>query len=92
MGKRYAPGVLTPNCGDVQNLKSFVNVPVFIFHDEKDMNVPIAVTRDLMEKLASVGVHVVARIKPDKGHESPGMEGIEAFKKWAMEIVNDRGL
>jgi predicted esterase len=69
-----------------------MNVPVFIVHDEKDMNVPIAATRDLMEKLASVGAHVVARIKPDKGYESPGMEGIEAFKKWAMDIVNGRGL
>jgi predicted esterase len=88
MGERYAPDTSPPDFRDAENLKSFRNIPVFIFHGEQDMNVPIEATRDLVAKLRNAGARVEARIEPDKGHESPSREGIEMFKEWVGQVLN----
>ena len=31
----------------------------------------------------------VTVIEPDKGHESPSREGIEVFKKWVGQVLNE---
>ena len=90
LGGRYAGSEHPPDFRDVRNLQPFRGVPIFIFHGEKDMNVPIASTRDLAAKLQQVGARVELRVEPEKGHEFPSREGINAFKTWLTQVVADR--
>jgi predicted esterase len=89
MGDTYARDSNPPDFSKEKNLRSFRGIPVFIFHGEKDMNVPIAATRDLVARLRNAGARVETRFEPDKGHESPSREGIEAFKKWVAGVVRE---
>jgi predicted esterase len=87
MGRRYAPGENPPDFSDERNLQAFRNIPVFVFHGEKDRNVPIGATRELVGKLQKVGARVEFRVEPDKGHERPSREGIEVFKTWVRQVL-----
>jgi len=86
-GRHYAPGENPPDFTEEQNLQSFRNIPIFIFHGEKDRNVPIGATRDLVGKLQKVGAQVKLWIEPDKGHERPSREGTEVFKTWVSQVL-----
>jgi predicted esterase len=87
LGAQYATGSNPPDFTQERNLRSFRNIPIFIFHGEKDMNVPIAATRGLVRKLQEVGARVELRVEADKGHETPSDEGIEAFKAWLKNVL-----
>ena len=89
LGEKYAPDAHPPDFRDVRNLACFRGLPVFIFHGERDMNVPIAATRDLIAKLKNAGATVEARIEADKGHETPSDDGVRAFKQWARSVVGE---
>jgi predicted esterase len=87
LGVRYAGSANPPDFREERNLQPFRNIPIFVFHGERDMNVPIAATLDLVAKLRSVGARVELRVEPDKGHEFPSREGIESFKTWFKQVV-----
>lgn len=60
----------------------FQNVPVFVFHGQRDMNVSYAETEAFVATLAAAGAKVEFRSEPDKGHESAGDETVAAFFRW----------
>ena len=87
MGGTYAGNTNPPDFREERNLEMFRNIPIFVFHGEKDMNVPVGATRDLVSKLQKVGARVQFRVDPDKGHEAPSGEGVEAFKAWVNQVI-----
>lgn len=87
MGNRYAPDANPPDFKDEKNLKIFRGMPVFVFHGERDLNVPIADTKELVAKLRSAGARVEFFVDPAKGHELPGRDGLDAFARWSAGVV-----
>ncbi|MFH0736696.1 MAG: prolyl oligopeptidase family serine peptidase [bacterium] len=87
MGSKYAPNEISPDFRDEKNLTAFKNIPIFIFHGEKDLNVSLPLTKELAEKLKNAGAKVNLQIEPNKGHERPGKEIIDNYKKWVKEVM-----
>jgi predicted esterase len=86
MGARYARDANPPDFKLEKNLTPFRGVPIFIFHGEKDMNVPIGDTRALAERLKQKGALVEFCVDRQRGHGSPGAEGLTAFKNWVKTL------
>ena len=74
-----------PNFSEEKNLSAFADIPVFIFHGEKDMNCAFAITRDVAAKLTKAGARVELQIDPDKGHEMPKSGTIDVFHEMGRE-------
>jgi predicted esterase len=87
MGLRYAPQSQPPDFSDEKNLAAFRNMPIFIFHGEKDLNAPFPATRALAEKLVRAGASVEARFAADKGHENPGPQILDLYRKWVDRVM-----
>jgi predicted esterase len=87
IGSHYAPANLAPDFTNEKNLVSFGNVPIFIFHGEKDLNVSLQSTKDFADKLKSVGALVELQIEPGKGHSQPGNEILEIYMKWVESVM-----
>lgn len=87
LGGRYAPRETAPDFTDEKNLIPFRGVPLFIFHGGKDLNVSLPVTREVAAKLEKAGARVELRIEPDKGHERPGPESLEAYRQWVQRMM-----
>ena len=90
MGRNYASNANPPDFTEERNLQSFRNIPIFIYHGEKDRNVPIEATRDLVGKLEKVGAQVKLWIEPDRGHERPSREGTDQFLKWVGQVLKEK--
>ena len=80
---------VTPDFTEEKNLKTFRNMPIFIFHGEKDMNIKISSVKEVAKKLKKAGARVELQIDPEKGHESPSTETIERFMKWVEKVMNE---
>lgn len=78
-----------PNFLKNDYLKSFKNIPIFIFHGKRDLNTPYELTRHLVAKLKKAGALVNFHVGEDKGHETPGEDTIRAFHRWIREIAGD---
>jgi predicted esterase len=76
-----------PDFSEEKNLAPFAEIPVFIFHGEKDMNCAFAITRDVAAKLIKAGASVELQIDPDKGHEMPTNSTIDVFMKWVEKVM-----
>jgi len=77
----------TPDFTDGKNLKSFSNMPIFIFHGEKDMNLKISTAKEVAEKLKKAGAKVELQIDPEKGHQFPVDKTIELYMKWVEKVM-----
>ncbi len=65
---------------------SDVNVPVFLFHAEDDVNVDVAQTREATATLESMGKHVTTVIVPTGNHyDSMIQEGIPRGIEWLKQ-------
>jgi predicted esterase len=78
---------VTPDLTDEKNLKSFANIPIFIFHGERDMNIKISKVKEVAEKLKKAGAQVEFQIDPEKGHQSPADKTIEVYMKWVEKVM-----
>lgn len=87
IGSKYAPANLAPDFTDEKNLSSFGNIPIFIFHGEKDLNVSLQTTKNFAEKLKMIGAKVELQIEPGKGHSQPGKEIIDIYLKWVEKVM-----
>jgi len=60
-----------PICGgeDVSLAKEIVNVPVWAFHGEEDRNVPVKMSRDMIEAIKHAGGNPRYTEFPDAGHD-----------------------
>lgn len=77
----------TPNFLNEQKLTMFKNLPMFIYHGEKDLNAPFALTRQLVEKLKSAGAKVEFVTEPEKGHAEPSKETLKLFYDWLENVI-----
>ncbi|MFA7360652.1 MAG: prolyl oligopeptidase family serine peptidase [Candidatus Kapaibacterium sp.] len=87
IGSRYAPAELAPDFIDEKNLGSFKNVPIFIFHGEKDLNVSFQATLDFVDKMQKTGAKIELQTEPDRGHEFPGAATIEKYMRWIENVM-----
>jgi predicted esterase len=85
LGDRYTKGVPVPDFMDDKNLKSFKNIHVFMFHGEKDMNLPFTNAQRFADKLTHAGARVKFVSDSFAGHESPGIEVMSTFYGWIKE-------
>jgi len=85
LGDHYTKGVPVADFMDGKNLKSFKNIPVFMFHGEKDMNLPFTNAQKFAEKLTRSGARVKFVSDSFAGHESPGIEVMSTFYGWIKE-------
>jgi predicted esterase len=83
----YPDGQPTPNFLDEQKLTVFKNLPMFIFHGEKDQNAPFALTRELVDKLRRAGAKVEFITEPEKGHGEPSKENWQKFSRWVENVI-----
>jgi predicted esterase len=86
-GGRYAPNETPPDFTDEKNLIPFRNIPIFIFHGEKDLNVTLPITKDVAARLKKMGARVELQIEADKGHERPGKNTIDIYMKWVESVM-----
>ena len=86
----YPDGQPTPNFLDEQKLTVFKNLPMFIYHGEKDLNAPFALTKELVEKLKKAGAKVEFITEPEKGHQEPSKANFKKFTDWVDNIIRQR--
>ncbi len=70
-------------------LEPFQGVPAFVFHGERDLNVPFAGTEEFMTTLESAGAHVEFHTEEETGHENPGDETMAAYKRWVERVFGE---
>jgi len=88
IGKSYSKGLPAPDFMDEKNLIPFKNVPVFIFHGEKDRNVSFAVTKELKEKLEKIGAKVEYAFDTEEGHSAPTKPSMDKYYEWVKRVMN----
>jgi dipeptidyl aminopeptidase/acylaminoacyl peptidase len=83
----YSGGKPTPNFLDEKNLTVFKNLPMFIYHGEKDQNAPFNLTQELAEKLKKTGARVEFITDPDRGHGDLSRENWAKFSRWVENVI-----
>ena len=71
-----------------QNMKSFRETPMFIFHGRKDRNCPFEITEKLVQKLKQKG-HNVSFIISDSGHGNMSKAAQEKYRRWLEEQIGN---
>ena len=79
-----------PDFTSEEYLEGFVGMPVFVFHGERDRNAPFERAVLAVEKLRAAGARVEFLTEPDKGHEAPGEETVEAYHAWLDAVLEDQ--
>ncbi len=87
LGGGYAPDSDPPSFLEEESLKAFRGVSMFIYHGEKDRNVPFARTLEVVEKLRTAGADVEFRSDPDRGHEEPPGSVIKKYHEWVRRVL-----
>lgn len=82
LGRRYLHEEGPPNFLDDSVAAVFRGVPVFVYHGERDQNLPFRDAMKMVEQLRRAGAKVEVRTEAGKGHEQPGPETIEAYRRW----------
>ena len=85
---KYPDGQPTPNFLDEDKVAVFKNVPMFIYHGEKDLNAPFPLTKELVEKLKKAGAKVEFVTEQETAHGDPSKESFEKYRRWVKEIIN----
>jgi predicted esterase len=70
-----------------RHLKAFRDVPVFVFHGERDLNVAYDETEAFVGRLRQAGARVEFVTEKDKGHEAASEETIAAFFRWISAVL-----
>ncbi|MEW6016007.1 MAG: prolyl oligopeptidase family serine peptidase [Candidatus Zixiibacteriota bacterium] len=83
----WDPGHDYPNFTESQMLAPFKNVPMFIYHGEKDRNAPFSITRQTVGRLQRAGCQVEFHSDPDRGHENPSDEIYRAYDDWIKRVL-----
>ena len=83
----YSGGKPCPNFLDEQKLTVFKNLPMFIYHGEKDLNVPVNDARELVEKFKKAGAKVEFITEPEVGHNMPSKENRKKFYNWLVNMI-----
>jgi predicted esterase len=78
-----------PNFNQSEYLQPFNDVPVFIFHGKKDLNVSFEDTEKLIDKLRQAGAKVEVQFDEDRGREAPSEETISAYLRWLDEVLKE---
>ncbi len=86
LGARYTGDSTQPDFLEDKNLRAFRNLPVFVFHGEKDRNCPYATTQKLVEKLRKAQARVLFVSEPEKGHDFPDAVTIKRYEEWVEGI------
>lgn len=74
-GSPYPPGDSEsgPDFRKQEDLKSFQDTPVFVFHGERDNICRIEDVKQIASKLQENGAIVEVHIEPERGHANPEM-------------------
>ncbi|MCK4774587.1 MAG: prolyl oligopeptidase family serine peptidase [Candidatus Krumholzibacteria bacterium] len=78
-----------PNFNQSEYLMPFNEVPMFIFHGKKDLNVSFEDTEKLIDKLRQAGAKVEVQFDEERGHEAPSEETISAYRRWLDEVLRE---
>ena len=73
---------LYPNFTKKEYLKTFKDVPMFIFHGKEDRNCSYETTESIIENLKKAKAKVTFISEEDKGHEPPDEKTIQEYYKW----------
>lgn len=76
-----------PNFLEQKYLEVFKNIPVFVFHGEKDGSLPVNLIREMGTELQKTGAKVTLRIDSEKGHEYPTNETVEKYYNWLDRTI-----
>lgn len=90
LGEKYSGDSTQPNFLDPACLRAFKNLPIFVFHGEKDNNAPYESTRELVSKLQVAGAHVLFITEADKGHDFPDKASIKRYREWIENTFGNR--
>ena len=77
-----------PDFLDAKYLKSFKNLPVFIYHSKNDLNCPYSLTEQLVKKLIKAGAKVEFVTTGEGGHGIIDESHIENYFKWIQNTLN----
>ena len=72
-----------------ENIERFRGVPVFIYHGERDLNVPYSDTERFVGQLKQTGALVEFHAENEKGHEHPSDKTIRAFFEWIAVTLQE---
>ncbi|HUU46689.1 MAG TPA: prolyl oligopeptidase family serine peptidase [Acidobacteriota bacterium] len=87
MANEWYPGNAYPDFTDPNLLGAFRDIPVFVFHGQRDRNVSHEATEAFMTLLRQTGARVEFHPEADKGHEAPSDETYEAYHEWVRRIT-----
>jgi predicted esterase len=87
LGGAYAPDSTPPSFLDEESLKPFRGASIFIYHGEKDRNVPFERTLEVVEKLKTAGAQVEFQSDPDRGHEGPPGPVVKKYHEWVRRVL-----
>ena len=90
LGEKYSGDSTQPNFLEDHNLKAFKNLPIFVFHGEKDRNCAFETTQRLVGKLQKAGARVLFVSEPEKGHDFPNSASIKNYHQWIASIFGNR--
>ena len=85
----WFPGKGYPNFTKPELQTLFREIPVFIYHGEKDRNAPYHLTKKLVDKLKGLGCQVEFYPEADKGHEEASDETYDAYYAWIERILQE---
>jgi len=77
-----------PDFLEDEYLQTLKNIPIFIYHGKKDLNIPYQKTENLVEKMKELGISVEFHAEKDKGHEIPGKTIVAAIQEWIREVIS----
>jgi predicted esterase len=83
-------GVTAIDFNEPRYLKTFADVPIFVFHGERDLNVSYKETEAFVAALKGAGANVEFVTEPDKGHEAASDESVAAFFRWVSGVLGVR--
>jgi predicted esterase len=81
LGEGY-PDFLNPDF-----LRTFRNVPVFIFHSKNDLNCPYDLTLELVDKLDNCGAKVEFVTNFKGGHDIIDKEFLPIYYRWLKDTI-----
>jgi predicted esterase len=90
LANRWSDSGSYPDFTNDEFVAGFDSVPVFVFHGEQDRNAPFERVVLAVEKLRAAGARVEFVTEPDRGHEAPGDETIEAYHAWLNAVLEDQ--
>ncbi|MFH1372586.1 MAG: prolyl oligopeptidase family serine peptidase [bacterium] len=85
----WYPGNDYPDFTHPDLLTLFYNIPMFVFHGERDRNAPYKITETLVTRLEQLGGQVEFHPEADKGHEEPGKETYQAYYDWVQKYFRE---